>query len=306
MKKTLLIAALATLAIGTPANAQFLKKLGEAAKKAQQVRESLTGTQQQTTQSSGLSKAIRQRQSATQQQTTTTATTTTTAQPFTVDAAPFLKYVKLSATSVNLRQRPTTSSARLVYEENEMGDLSLTWTTSSRLTSGQSAVNPETLAVMSESGDWYEVAVEDYFGSQRAWVMKKFCQDITTRPLSASETLFKLISSGPYTGYFLGAEEVEGGFKLCIGKVQDGFWIVARTAFFSIDETASSTTINEGYIVFGRQYQKDYSLNLDKVIADAPLLKRIMDSCNQFERCAAYYYGIVGQQGVFCATVPTE
>lgn len=324
MKRILLATALAIFGMGIPANAQFLQKLGSAVKKARQVTDAVSGTTQQDTQQQGTQQqgttissfdALRgksqtqQADTQSQQSGTQTQATTQTesAGPFTVTPPPFQKFITLTTTGVNLRQRPTTSSARLVWEENEMGDLMLTWTTSSRNSSIQSPVDPTVLAVVGESGDWYQVIVDDYFGAQKAWIMKKFCNDATTRMLKASETSFKLITSGPYANYFFGDEETEGGFKLYIGKIIEGYWVAARTCFYNCDETAATTTIENGYITFGRKYKgNNNSADLNKVISDATMLKRIMDSCSTFDPCAIYYYGLTGKTGVYTSTVVNE
>lgn len=111
--------------------------------------------------------------------------------------------------NVNLRQAPVTNSPRLMAEEGEM-DAQFVWENEMNVYGmprtpfrvGSNVACP----VLSETAEWYEILVQMVYGyddmyTQKVYVMKKFCKEVTPQPIANS--YFYKIPKGKYKGKYL-------------------------------------------------------------------------------------------------------
>ena len=98
----------------------------------------------------------------------------------------FDKIVKIDE-GVNIRQRPTTASPRLVefyVEEEDCGDgdgMTIKWEESKDRKYHPKPVPVDVAGVIGETGDWYKVVFDGYY--EEAYIAKRFCHEVKIRPL---------------------------------------------------------------------------------------------------------------------------
>lgn len=111
--------------------------------------------------------------------------------------------------NVNLRQAPDTNSPRLMEEQGEM-DSQFVWENEMNVYGmprtpfrvGSNVACP----VLTETAGWYEILVQMVYGyddmyTQKVYVMKKFCKEVTPQPIANS--YFYKIAKGKYKGKYL-------------------------------------------------------------------------------------------------------
>ena len=136
---------------------------------------------------------------------------------FQVKMPPYKTYMRITATGINLRQGPGTQYPRLVEQPDDpysdgYYEMMTVWT-SQPLKKYQKAVRADgdVLPIVGESGEWVKLrllwsnTVDET--SLDVWTMKKFCTQITPRPVTPSEAAthdIYIIPSGKYQGICLG------------------------------------------------------------------------------------------------------
>lgn len=111
--------------------------------------------------------------------------------------------------NVNLRQAPDANSPRLMAEEGEMDDR-FVWENEMNVYGmprapfrvGSNVACP----VLSETAEWYEILVRmgydyDEMYTQKVYVMKKFCKEVTPQPIA--DSYFYKIPKGRFKGKYL-------------------------------------------------------------------------------------------------------
>lgn len=237
--------------------------------------------------------------------------------PFDV-AIPKCKFAKVIANDVNLRKKPDASSPRLVISTNNESFRRYLGFTNALIEYDEPA-RASILPIIGESGDWYHVlfvwesgnVVWDY---AEAYIMKKFCEEVKTRPLelSAPNREFDVarVSDGKYAGLCLAASSNgEDEDYLCLGHYVNGMYAFAISYIYGMNQESDKTTIREingsynlvkfGKNLLSRVYDIDLGgftgpyLSLDKLADDTMTLDLIMNSKGRIEQ-AKIYYGIEG------------
>ncbi len=222
-------------------------------------------------------------------------------------------FVKVTASGVNLRKSPSTSSPRLVYRDNVSDDCldcepSLAWS-SGQLKRGEKPVNANLLYVLSDIGDWLKVQFYDnVYGdggnSETAYIMKRYCKKLTPRPLSLPAPKDKniaLVKSGKYEGLCL--EWLYGYMDsqiLRLGYYIDGVFAFAYSIEFSknyrdtnetqIENINSCNVVSLGVHLFDSNDQ----LDLNKLAADTKALDVLMSNRDKMTRDRVSYFGFEG------------
>lgn len=227
---------------------------------------------------------------------------------------PIKKFVKVTATGVNFRQKPTTASKKLGWFLDE--GMSVGWFGNNEPFLEYNRVNETVLPVTGESGDWYQVylsftwedELDKMFSSETAYIMKKFCVDVSQKPLSlpAPEKEIVMITSGIYKNYcfFL---DGHGGDHDClrIGKYDNGMFVFDR--YINV-----WGNVGKYYQESGSHFQKDvnynftrfifddsvadewHKLQLDKLIKTPSVLNYLMGNLSKAKPFLVAFYGVVG------------
>lgn len=244
--------------------------------------------------------------------------------PFKVEAPKFQKFVKVIAKDVNLRQQPSASSPRLIFQSNLADDCmdcepSLVWS-NKPLRRGDEPARASILAVIGESGEWYHVHFyEEYYEPQEAYIMKKFCADMSLRPLSRADINkgndgdVIQIKSGKYQGLCL--MRCWGWYDatiLRIGGYVDGMFVFPYCIEYSTDwKDSGKTKFGESYddgeeilffsdSLFSRndEYQSD-ELDLEKLASNTQTLDLLMNNLNKCDKDGSIYFGIKGDSNLY-------
>lgn len=235
--------------------------------------------------------------------------------PFEVEKPKFQKFVKVTASNVNLRQQPSATSPRLVFQSNLSDDCldcdpSLVFS-NKPLRRGDEPARASILGVIGESGDWYKVyfyysLASDTYYSEEAYIMKKYCADVQCRPLTlpVPEEMYGMdvvqINSGKYKGLCLlrdyGYYDVP---LLRIGRYSNGMFIfpyyIEYSTYDECDETEFEVEDDEPSICLNNTFFIDYQLNLQKLVSDSQTIDLLMNNIEKFNKWETiYYYGIVG------------
>lgn len=216
-------------------------------------------------------------------------------------------FVKVTATGVNLRKAPSTSSPRLIFRNNVSDDCldcdpSLTWSSRS-LRKGDKPINPKLLYIMGESGDWWYVKYyQDAYGdggySEKGYIMKKFCKRLTPRslPLSApKDKNIVVVTTGKYEGlcleWLFGYEDRQ---ILRIGRFINGVYAFAYSITFSKNylETKDTQFENNDYVLFGiHLFNSNDQLDLHKLANDTKTLDFLIDNRGKMVSDEVTYLG---------------
>lgn len=233
--------------------------------------------------------------------------------PFGVGFPSPQNFVKVTASGVNLRKAPNTSSPRLVYRNNISDDCldcdpSLAWS-SGQLKRGEKPVNAKMLYICGESGDWWQVKFyEDVYGdggyTETAYVMKKFCKKLTPRPLSLPAPKDKniaMVKTGKYKGMCLewlyGYEDSQ---ILRFGRYIDGVFAFVYSIEFSKNYRDTNDTQFESYDFRNiaslevHLFDSNGQLNLNKLAEDTKTLDVLMANRNKMTSVSVAYLGFEG------------
>lgn len=103
------------------------------------------------------------------------------------------KFVKITADDVNLRKEPDTNSARLMISAGEMDDYySIVWSDKTNDDSQPYYIRKNYVCpVVDETGEWFKIHIKDNVnGNYHAYIMKKFCEEVTPEPIKDKEYQF--------------------------------------------------------------------------------------------------------------------
>ena len=220
-------------------------------------------------------------------------------EPFTVKPAPFMKYVRL-AKGVELRQEPTTHSARLAWDDGEES-ASLAWRTG-KLRAGEMPVVASVLPVWKEQGEWY---MAQYY-EKTVFVMKKSCTEVQLRPLKdiGEYDVVRIIPSGEYKDYCISFTYISGGCQLLLGKYVDGMFVFEYTAECNAAHEGSNYIDAEGFVYFNKQLaDEDGDPSIDKIINDAKTMEFLMTNVNSLQHHPLYMFGVEGDHEVYSCYV---
>lgn len=227
--------------------------------------------------------------------------------PFNVETPKYQKFVKVTASGVNLRKAPNTNSPRLIFSEADDGCLdcgpSLVWS-NKPLKNGDEAARASLLPVIGESGDWYHVHFfQDEYGgySENVYIMKKFCTDVALRPLSLPAPQYLNIvkvSSGKYKDlcieWYYGEYDSE---NLRVGRFVNGMFIFAYGIQFSKNENSNQSEFvkwDNDAINLGKNLFDNETLNLNRLAANTQVLDLLMNNLGKMTKENTLYYGIAG------------
>ena len=221
------------------------------------------------------------------------------------------KIVKLTATNVNFRMAPSTSSPKLGWIANE--GMWISWLNNNERS--EMPIDVSVMPVIGESGDWYKVYLsipyEDEQGkdyhTETAYVMKKFCKDVVLRPLrlpAPNGIKVSTIKDSKYKDFCLCLTD-DGDFTkaLHIGKYKDGMFVFGkRTLVFS--------NIGKYYKEEGSHFQKDVNhsewlryiyddnlatdsgLDLGKLVSNSKELNFLFSNLSKTTDDTLVFYGI--------------
>lgn len=256
-------------------------------------------------------------------------------EPFTVDIEGFsYRLVRLND-GVNLRQSPSVNSPRLVLrfqEDDECPDLLwLNRPLRKNEKAARATILPVTFAgMLNEGWLWGLYTVPGYNKTEYVYVMEKFCEPVSLRPLSEDEDVKSLsdleelivIKSGKYKDYCIATSNDGETPWLNLGKYVDGMFIfkyrVIYESSFDPDENESSydERAEEFYGTFhyGNKIAKDpkwlWGVDLHKLVRDKTsmdiLMKKVVKMQEEkakewmekysFSTFTTYYYGIEGDK----------
>lgn len=228
----------------------------------------------------------------------------TAQEAFTVKVPPFRKFVKITASDVNLRQAPSAQSPRLVMrsEENEIGDVfdNLVWS-NRPIARNEKVIHAKVLPVwestilptVKDSKDW----ICGHHEGKMVYVMRKFCKEVSLRPLSLPAPKlpgfrdFIKIESGKYKDYCIAICQNmidEQYFRL--GKYVNGMFIFNYTVYSEL--------------MFSKDLSSDGSLDLKKLIKNEQALDTLMNM--DFDISRNYnpiiFYGVIGDNNWYSIT----
>lgn len=222
--------------------------------------------------------------------------------PFKVKTPPFKKFVKVIASDVNLRKAPSTNSPRLIYEEDEMGDLYPSWS-SGKIRPGQEVAHAKVLPVC-ESSDFPDVNNVDgwlcgHYEGQFVYIMKKFCEEVSLRPLPKNNGCISTITTGKYKDYCFLMEESYGGFLFRMGQYVNGMYIFNYTTWANAYNDSATTIDKDNGIDLNKKYADEYGQpDLEKILSDSKMVEMLMNSVSEMRYEQVIYFGVVGDDSI--------
>lgn len=269
-------------------------------------------------------------------------------EPFTVTKFPFRKFVRLND-GVNLRQSPSANSPRLVLRVGEStegcADNTETIWLNRPLRKNEQAVRATILPVWEQSFkpkikvadgwlcgyyDTPPILKPDFRDEDIVYVMEKFCEPVSLRPLSKDEDVKSLsdledlvvIKSGEYKDYCIATSDDGETFYLNLGKYVGGVFIFKYNVMYSrsFDPDENESSYDEraeefcGTFYYGNKIAKDpkwlWGVDLHKLVRDKTsmdiLMKKVVKMQEEkakewwekysFPTYTTYYYGIEGDK----------
>lgn len=146
------------------------------------------------------------------------------------------KFVKITSDDVNLRKEPDTNSARLMMIEHPIG-YTITWNPQEESIYGDDVIKPYHIRknyvcpVVDETEEWYKINIEDY----HAYIMKKFCKEVTPEPIKDKEYQFynvRKIETDLTGSYLMSSTNYESGeaeVLLKLGYVKNNAYVFNKT-----------------------------------------------------------------------------
>lgn len=216
-------------------------------------------------------------------------------------AAPDWTKVALSDKSINIRQSPSTTAAKLMYNGNDIEDYDVplmeyaVWSTRAATRGWEVMPFSGPAPIMAEKNGWYQLAGEGA-GYTPGWVSAKLCTTAAIVPVSrkdAPNSEFLRWLDGEYQGFVIRGfvNSVNDDCTLCIGKLVDGF-VVYGYEFYTADVITSptgKTKLNRR----GEWFQLacphdgfDYVFDLQKL--SAANIDIIMKNAKPLENCKKY------------------
>lgn len=155
--------------------------------------------------------------------------------PFDVTIAK-CRFARVIAENVNLRQEPDASSPRLIRVMMDEGGLTAVWQEKNRVIDKwkglEGPVRASVLPIIGESGDWYQVLFYDESWGvgerqpQKAYIMKKFCEEVPLKPIDSNSTFegdYVVVPSGKYAGLCLTTTDImDEGQHIHVGRYVNG------------------------------------------------------------------------------------
>lgn len=219
------------------------------------------------------------------------------------------KFVKVTTTGVNFRQKPNQNSPKLGWGSEGCG-LFLDWFAPKTKFEDFQRINETILPVIGESGDWYQVYLSIYLEEEdasgyfvrKAYVMKKFCQDIAQRPLSLPAPYFnvKMVLAGGYRGtcFYLDND------CLYIGKKVDGMFVFDHYIYvwgnmgkYYQESGAHFQKDVDGdfnRFIFDENVATDWTLDLGKLIETPRVYIYLLRNLSQTRTTYRAFYGVEG------------
>lgn len=148
------------------------------------------------------------------------------------------KFVKITADGVNLRKEPDTNSARLMISAGEMDDYySIVWSDKTNDDAQPYHIRKNYVClVVDESGEWFKIHIKDNInGNYHAYIMKKFCKEVTPEPIKDKEYQFynvRKIETDLAGSYLMSKTNYESGeaeVLLKLGYVKDNAYVFNKT-----------------------------------------------------------------------------
>jgi hypothetical protein len=226
------------------------------------------------------------------------------------------KFVKVTATGVNFRQKPNVKSKKLGWYSEGDGSI-LAWLASNAKLSEYERINETILPVTGENGDWYQVYLSILWGEEgdygyygrTAYIMKKFCQEIAQRPLSlpSPNLNVKMVQTGEYKGYCFYLEENSMNKDcLFIGKkvgnifVFDHFIHVWGNMGNYYQESGAHFQKDVNYdfkrFIFDENVATDWTLDLGKLIAIPKVYTYLLRNLSQTTPTYRAFFGVEEDQ----------
>lgn len=226
------------------------------------------------------------------------------------------KFVKVTATGVNFRQKPDAKSKKLGWHSEGYGP-SLAWLANNAKLSEYERINETILPVTGESGDWYQVYLSIFWEDEgdngylgrTAYIMKKFCQDIVQRPLSlpAPNLDIMMVQTGGYKGYcFYLAENGMNKDCLYIGKKVGSMFVFDHFIhvwgnmgnYYQKNGVHFQKDVNYDFkrFIFDENVATDWTLDLKKLIATPQVYTYLLRNLSQTTPTYRAFFGVEDDQ----------
>lgn len=207
---------------------------------------------------------------------------------FEVKVPTWEKFIMVTAEDVNLRKEPNVNSDKLMIEdlsvpETDMISYRQFWSdmkSTRNIYPFHLEKNFTICPVISETDDWYQIYVYNEYWSkaETAYIMKKFCKEVSPDRLNNKETIasinnsrfgayYEFPSSGKYKGYCIQAipEGMDIRPELKIGKIVDNVIVYPTfeddvlVGHYSGDDANVDFVQNESYNAsFSEEYMLEY------------------------------------------------
>lgn len=269
-------------------------------------------------------------------------------EPFTVKKPPFRKFVRLND-GVNLRKSPSANSPRLVLREGEStegcADNTETVWLNRPLRKNEQAVRATILPVWEQSFkptikvadgwlcgyyDTPAILRPNFCDENIVYVMERFCEPISLRPLSEDEDVnsfsdlydLVVIKSGKYKDYCIATSSDGENFYLNLGRYVDGMFIfdysIEYDYSFNLDGSSWEKNPNGDdwwYFVYGEKLKKgeEGDIDLHKLVRDQTsmdiLMKKAVNWTKEREKKFSFptyttcYYGVEGDKKWYCISL---
>lgn len=242
---------------------------------------------------------------------------------FNVEAPSFDKIVRVTSNGVNVRKQPNAQSPRLVMKLDLTESCmdcppDLIWV-NRKLRRDEQAIPADELGALpyvGETGDWYEVYLDQPHGTQlktTAYIMKKFCKVGKLRPLQLpspnSDELIVVVKSGKYAGLCLESyvDAYEGVTYLRLGKYENGMFIFPYSINIVQGDNNGNIRLNEEEqtLIFGKKLWKDsigeINLDLNTLIQQDGFLEFLIKNLDKMNNSSIFInYGVEGDDSWYC------
>lgn len=224
------------------------------------------------------------------------------------------KFVKVTTTGVNFRQKPDAKSKKLGWYSEGNG-IFLEWLPSNAKLSEFDRINETILPVTGESGDWYQVYLSIYwedidgtgYYGRTAYIMKKFCQDIAQRQLSlpSPNLNVKMVQAGGYKGVCFYLDDNDAiKDRLFIGKKVGNMFVfdhVIRVygnmgSYYQASGAHFQNDVNYDFkrFIFDEKVANDWVLDLTKLIETPQVYIYLLRNLSQTTPTYRAFFGVEG------------
>lgn len=196
--------------------------------------------------------------------------------PFDVDVPKWTMVAECySEGGINIRQQPSTTAARTVYDENKVDDYDIPlceytyWSKSPARGSVSVYTFQGEAPIVSEKNGWLEL-----YGigpkHSNGWVSAKFCKKRAIKPYTCYPDYFRTIEKNGQTfGVDVECNEMDGTVTFYVGKLVNGF-IVCPYAFFvpSYNYSENGKTYFDGDCFYFTRAEDEYTPRASKLPQD--------------------------------------